>query len=330
MIGVALVGLGEIGQWHLRALATSADADLRAVCDLDSDLLAQAADRAARTTQDLGDILRDESVELVSICLPHHLHAPIAERCLDAGKHVLLEKPMTMTVAEADRVIDRAAAAGRTIGVSHNQVFFEPHRRIRAWIDDGRLGRVHQIRARLAIGGKYGAWRADPTLAGGGLLIDAGVHRVYTVRYLAGEIVAATAVMDQPGREDAFVVTFEHEAGTVSVVDGSYHGPAGAFDDRIEVAAEGGLVEAVGCEAFFERFASGPQLRIYRDGGWQNEDVVDSWDASVIASVQAFVRAVAAGEAPPVSGADGRAVVAAVEAAYESARSGRRVEVRHV
>ena len=215
MIGTALVGLGEVGQVHLRALASHAGSQLRVLCDLDSELLARDAHNAASTTRDLDELLADAEVAAVSICLPHHLHEPVAIRCLEAGKHVLLEKPITMTAAQADRVLAIARATGRRVGVSHNQVFFRPHAEARRMIVAGELGTVHQLRARLVIGGTYGAWRSDPALAGGGLLIDAGVHRIYTLRHLAGEILAVSAVMRDPGNEEAFIVTLEHESGAV-------------------------------------------------------------------------------------------------------------------
>lgn len=329
MIGTALVGLGEVGQVHLRALASHAGSQLRVLCDLDSELLARDAHNAVSATRDLDELLADTAVSVVSICLPHHLHEPVAIRCLEAGKHVLLEKPMTMTVAQADRVLAIARATGRRVGVSHNQVFFRPHAEARRMIVAGELGTLHQLRARLVIGGTYGAWRSDPALAGGGLLIDAGVHRIYTLRHLAGEIHAVSAVMRDPGNEEAFIVTLEHESGAVSVIDGCYHGPAGVFDDQIEIVGSQALLQIVGCEAFFEGFAHGPQLRIHRDGAWHDSEVTDTWDSSVIASVQGFVDAIAADRDPPVTGADGRSVVAAIEAAYESARTRRRVEVAH-
>ena len=149
-----------------------------------------------------------------------------------------------------------------------------------------------QIRERLAIGGKYGAWRADPARAGGGLLFDAGVHRVYMLRDLGGEVAAVTARVDRPGMEDAFVVVAELASGALGVIDGTYNCPAGVFDDRIEIAGTEALVELAGLEAYFERFVPDdvPQLRVHRDGAWHAEDVRDTWDASVRRSVGASRR----------------------------------------
>ena len=327
MISLALVGLGEVGQHHCRAIATAPATRFAWACDLDDGLL--GASGAERTTHDLDEVLADPSVDAISVCLPHHLHAPVAVRALAAGKHVLLEKPMAMSVAEADQVIAAARTAGRSVGVSHNQALYLPHARARRLIDDGAVGRVLQIRARLAIGGKYGAWRADPAQAGGGLLFDAGVHRVYVMRLLGGEVSAVTAIVDRAGREDGFIVVLEFASGATGVIDGTYHCPEGVFDDRVEIAGSAALVEIAGLEAYFEGFAdpTTPQLRIYRDGAWSADDVRDTWDASVRRSVQGFIAAVAAGRPPPVTAQDGRAAVAIIEAAYASAREGRTVKL---
>jgi predicted dehydrogenase len=327
MIGMALVGIGEVGQHHLRAISDSPHARLELVCDLDDALL--AASGAPRVTRDFADVLQDPAVDAVSICLPHDLHAPFAIRALQAGKHVLVEKPFTLSVAEADAVIAAAEAASRQVAVSHNQTFFRPYQRARALLADGQTGRLLQLRARLAIGGKYGAWRADPARAGGGLLFDAGVHRVYMLRYFGGDVTAVTAHVDRLASEDAFVLVMEFANGAFGVIDASYGCPAGVFDDRIEIAASEALIELPGLEAYFEQFAprDTPQLRVYRDGVWHAEDTHDSWDASVRRSVAAFAEAVDTGREPPVTARDGRAVVAIIEAAYTSAREARRVSI---
>jgi UDP-N-acetylglucosamine 3-dehydrogenase len=330
MIRMALVGLGEVGQHHLAGIAESPHAELRLACDLDAELL--AASGAARTTSDFDDVLASPDVDAVTLCLPHDLHAPFAIRALGAGKHVLLEKPMATSVADCRAIVDAARAAGREVGVSHNQTFFAPYARARELVRAGDVGRLLQVRERLAIGGKYGAWRADPARAGGGLLFDAGVHRVYMLRDLGGEVAAVTAAVDRQGAEEAFVVVAEFANGALGVIDGTYNCPAGVFDDRIELAGTEALLELTGLEAYFERFVADdvPQLRVHRDGAWHAEDVRDAWDASVRRSVGAFAEALDRGAAPPVGPADGLAAVAVIEAAYRSAREGRRVEVAGV
>jgi len=326
MIGVGLVGLGEIGQVHLKGLRESAHVGYLSICDLDTDLVERSRgdDRVAAS---LDEMLADENISVIDVCLPHHLHAPYALAAIAAGKHVLLEKPMAMTLDECDQIIEAADAAGVTVGVSHNQLFYEPHHHLAEMIDSGSLGDLRAIRARLAIGGKYGAWRSDPDQAGGGLVMDAGVHRMYVLERLGGAVKAVTAVMDEPRREDLYTILFEFESGALGTIDATYHGPDGLFDDQIEVVGTDAIVKVTGCEALFEGYASGPAMAMWRDGSWVERDTDDNWAGSVKASVDRFCAAVDSGGEPPVTAADGRRIVALIDAAYRSAAEGRRIEM---
>jgi len=326
VIGVGLVGLGEIGQVHLSALRSSDHIQVSALCDLDEERL-NGSRRGEWLTTHFDQILERPDVEALDICLPHSMHAPLAIRALESGRHVLLEKPMAMTVAECDQVIAAAAAADRVVGVSHNQLFYEPHQMLSKMISDGSIGDLRTIRARLAIGGRYGSWRSDPSQAGGGLLIDAGVHRIYMLQELGGPVVAVSANMDMPGMEESYSIILEFSCGAIGTIDATYHGPAGLFDDQIEVVGTKAILEVAGCEAQFEGFDDGPSLRQWSNGAWETLETSDSWDRSVVKSVQAFFEAVSRGVTPRVDGVTGRSTVAVIEAAYKSAREGIRVEL---
>lgn len=328
MIAVGLVGLGEIGQHHLAAIRDSEHANLAAVCDADLALARRDAPAGAAAFAGAEEMLAAGGLDAVSVCLPHHLHLPVGLAVLRAGCDLLVEKPMAISTDACDELIAAAAEAGRRIAVSHNQLFYEPHRRLIELLDSGELGAPRTLRARLGVGGKYGAWRADPVAAGGGLLIDAGAHRVYLLRRLGGPVSAVSAVMDAPGEEDRLSVTLRFASGALGTIDAAYHGPEGVFDDRVEVFAARGLAEVAGCEAYFEGFATdGPRLRVWRDGGWHGHRAEGSWQQSVRDSVHAALRALDGDGAPPVDGGAGRDCVALIEAAYESARSGRVVEL---
>ncbi|HMT05914.1 MAG TPA: Gfo/Idh/MocA family oxidoreductase [Solirubrobacterales bacterium] len=322
---VALCGLGEIGQIHLRAVRESG-AELAAVCELDRDLAIQSVGVEVPVFSDVGELIEQTSPDLVDICLPHHLHVPVAVAALENGCDVLLEKPMAADLAGCDEILRVAGESGRRVGVSHNQVHFEPHRRLRQLIDSGELGEIRAIYERLWMGGKYGGWREDSSQVGGGLLMDAGVHRIYMAEYLGGPVRTVTAVMDNPRSEDAFVLTMEFESGALGVIQGGYHGPDGVFDDRIEIQASAGMAEILGCEAFFEGDLDGSlRLRTRIDGAWAGDPVGGHWDESVVASVKEALADLEAGRDPEVGLVEGRAAVAVVEAAYRSAEEGRTV-----
>ena len=321
-LGVGVVGLGEIGQVHLRGLQRAPElARVLAVADPDPRLRRAAAD-AAVACASLAELLTVDGVRAVVICVPHNLHRDLALAAIAAGRHVLLEKPMALSVADCDEIITAAAAAGVHVGVSHNQLFYPPHRRARQLLQCGALGRPLLLRMRLGIGGKFAGWRADPAATGGGLLFDAGVHRFYLARALFGEVEDVLALADAAPEqgEDLAVVALRFRSGALGTIEANYHCPPRAFDDSIEICCSDGALYISGCEADFEGFRTGPPLRRY-DGAWHDEHVAPGdWEQSVQASVQAFVRALSAGEAPPVDGRDGRATVELIQRVYALTR----------
>ncbi len=327
----ALCGLGEIGQFHLQAIEASPHARLVAVCELDRDLAAESVEDSVAIHSDVGVMLAGDSVDVVDVCLPHHLHVPVASAALEAGCDVILEKPVATDLEGCDAIARAARSAGRRVGVSHNQVFFEPHRRLAEMISAGDLGEIRSIYERLWMGGKYGGWREDSTQVGGGLLMDAGVHRVYMALTLGGSVASVGATMDSPRSEDSFSLSLVFESGATGVIQGSYHGPDGVFDDRIEIQASTGMAEVRGCEAFFEGDLTGDtQLRTRIGGRWLDDPVADSWDDSVRRSVSAILASFALGEDPEVGIEAGRQTVALIEAAYRSAEEGRTISLDEV
>ncbi len=324
---VALCGLGEIGQIHLRAIRAS-EAELVAVCDLDRELAASSVGDEVPVFSDVEEMIDQAGPDAVDVCLPHHLHVPVSVTALERGCDVILEKPMADDLAGCDQIAEAAEGAGRRVGVSHNQIHYKPSRRLRELIDSGELGEIRSIYERLWMGGKYGGWREDATQVGGGLLMDAGVHRIYMAEYLGGPISTVSALMDSARSEDSFVLTLGFESGATGVIQGGYHGPDGVFDDRIDIQASKGMAEMLGCEAFFEGDLEGDvRLRTRLDGVWADDPVIDHWDESVIASVQAILADLAAGRDPEVGLEQGRSAVAVVEAAYRSAETGRTIRI---
>ena len=123
--------------------------------------------------------------------------------------------------------------------------------------------------------------------------MDAGVHRIYMLRALGGPVSAVTATMDRPREEQCFEVTLEFESGAVGVVQATYHGPDGTFDDRIDLVGTDGTAAVAGCEAFSEGdLRGGPALTIRRGGSWLDDPVTGSWEESVRDSVGLCTRRV--------------------------------------
>jgi predicted dehydrogenase len=319
---VGLIGLGEIGQVHAAAVGRSGTARLVAVADVAPELLTPFEAQGVRGYRDAGELIADAEVGTVSVCLPHHLHFPVALAAIRAGKNVLVEKPLTTSLGEGRQLVDAAAAAGVALGVSHNQVFYAAHVEAKRLIDTGAIGRTVLIRLRLGMGPAFGDWRGSPDLNGGGVLADAGVHRLYLALHFFGPVRDVRAVLDAPRQqgETFAVVILEFASGARGIIEANDHGPPGTFDDEIEIIGSEATLRLAGLESLFIGYRSGPALSMFRDRQWRDVPVPPGdWMSSVQASVTAYLDAVTAGREPPVTGATALETISLLQRIYDTA-----------
>lgn len=193
--------------------------------------LAATGHPAPKTFPDWKVALKDlgAGVDAVDICLPHHLHAPAILDAAAAGKHILCEKPMCMTLAEADQILAAVKAADVTYMSAHNQLFMPCVREARKMLDEGLLGKVMYVRSadcfRAAGHWFKGTWRASLKTQGGGELIDTGYHPTYRILHLAGGKVAPGGVRSTMARfaipiegEDTAAVQMRFDHGAIGEV----------------------------------------------------------------------------------------------------------------
>jgi predicted dehydrogenase len=204
---VAIVGAGWMGQTHGQAWSEQAPrARLVGVADVAAARAGALAERhgagAARVYPDLAALLADPEVDAVDVCLPHHLHAEAVVAAAEAGKHVLCEKPLCLSLAEARAMRLALERSGTVFMAAHNKLFTPAMLEARRMLAEGELGAVHVVRTveagynealkrdappvELAPGESSWSWRLDPARAGGGELLDNGWHAVYTLLALAG------------------------------------------------------------------------------------------------------------------------------------------------
>jgi predicted dehydrogenase len=260
-MNIGVLGLGFMGGTHLQGMAHIPSASVVAVMDgnekrlsgdlsdIQGNLGIGSVDmdfrRLARYA-DVASILADASVEAVDICLPTHLHAPVAIAALEAGKHVLVEKPMALDAASAQGMLDAAARAGRTLMVAHVLRFMAPYRGLVELVRSGRLGRVRSavFRRRTAVPG-WGPWEFDHSKSGGGVF-DLLVHDVDMAIHLFGmpHSVSATGFENLAGGVDMIAASLEVEAADSVVITGGWH-HAGEYPFSMEytVVADEGVVE---------------------------------------------------------------------------------------
>jgi myo-inositol 2-dehydrogenase / D-chiro-inositol 1-dehydrogenase len=192
-VSVGLVGCGEVARrFHLPALARLPEAVVTAVADPDPAALSAAAERFAipKRYEDPAALLADGSIDAVAICAPTACHAPLALEALRRGKHVLLEKPVALSLDEADALLAAARSSGRRVLVGFNMRWHRLVREARALLRRGALGRVRSVRSTfttpLLLRDDVPAWRLDRR-SGGGALFDLAPHHFDLWRFLLGE-----------------------------------------------------------------------------------------------------------------------------------------------
>jgi len=188
---VGIVGLG-IGRHHLRAYQQIPGVEIVAVADTNPDRLEEfgKANGIPHLYADYQPLVARDDLDIVNVCTPNFLHAPITIAALESGKHVLCEKPLANSLAEAEAMVAAAHKSGRALKVTFNHRQRGDVMALKALIDAGQLGRIYHAKAwwlrRNGIPG-MGSWFTKKDLAGGGPLIDLGVHMLDMALFLMGE-----------------------------------------------------------------------------------------------------------------------------------------------
>ena len=165
----------------------------------------------------------DPRIEAMYLCTPHHLHQAHAALAAQAGKHILVEKPLARTLEEGRAMIAAAQRAGVTLMVAENARFMAAVRQCHALIARGSVGRLRVVQLHEEAPFQPGQWRSRRALNGGGVFIDGGIHKVHLLRYLAGEpahlyAAALPQALEQHEGEDGVMVMTRGASGVVGVI----------------------------------------------------------------------------------------------------------------
>ncbi|MFP7492396.1 Gfo/Idh/MocA family oxidoreductase [Terribacillus saccharophilus] len=202
ILRVGIVGLGSIARnRHLPELEQNPNTEITAVCDVvpsRSEEIAKAYHATAYTEYE--ELIEDPRIDAVIVCAANHLHAPVSIAALEAGKHVLCEKPMATTLEEADAMIAAQKASGKLLLIAHNQCFVPSHQKARKMIKDGDLGKIYSFRTTFGHGGPEqwsidgkNSWFFDKEKAYIGALGDLGVHKSHLIEFLLDEPIQEVA-----------------------------------------------------------------------------------------------------------------------------------------
>lgn len=254
---VALIGCGDVSTVHFDALADIADVELVAVCDRDADVLLAAVERfGVQGFRNHRDMLRDVQPDVVHICTPHNEHAKQAINALNAGVHVLLEKPLADDIEHGDELVEAAQRSAAKIGVCFQNRYNPTSVALKQVLDSGRFGKILGARAqvmwtRTADYYTTKPWRGTWDGSGGGLMMNQAIHTVDLVQWLIGEVDAITGVTsalmfgDVIEVEDTTVAVFEHVNG----VRTNFYATLTHFTNApvlIEIVCEGGTLRLEG------------------------------------------------------------------------------------
>ncbi len=194
-LGIGVVGVGSIADMHLGAYSANSDVDLVGVFDLNAERAKEKSERfgAARAFASLEEMLADDRIDAISVCTWNDSHAAIAIAALNAGKHVLVEKPLSREHSETAAIVAAAERSGKLVQVGFVRRFGGNAKTLKAFIDAGRLGNIYHARAvNIRRLGNPGGWFADRARSGGGPLIDIGIHVLDLCWYLMGSPRATT------------------------------------------------------------------------------------------------------------------------------------------
>ena len=340
VVRVGLIGCGNIGAHaHAPAYAHIPEASLVAVCDINI-ARAQEVARATGATPylDYHELLAREDIDAVDICLPTYLHARVSIEALRHGKHVLCEKPMAVTLAEADAMIAAAQEAGRVLMIGHVRRFDPRYVAAKQALEAGEIGQLVHIRRgeRQYLPFSGDAWYWHPH-AGGGIFLDIGVHVTDLFRwYFMAEPETVFAIGRQIRPEAREANSFDHAVFMVTFPDGRI-GQAEiswAYPPNFG-RSQYALLEFIGTQGrltYSDREAA-PMISYDATEGLHMPSYfrfMSALEDAFVAEIRHFIAVVRGEAALAITPEDARAALALAIAAEASAREGRPISVKEV
>jgi predicted dehydrogenase len=338
VVRFGLAGAGEIGRLRAAALRRVPGCRLEAVADpAGSRAQSVAQVSGARAFEDWKRMLGEASLEAVIVSTPPHLHEQIAVAALEAGKHVLCEKPLAPTVESCGRILDCARRHGLSLATGFNQRYFPAVQFVKQVLDRGELGRLRHVKAYAGHGGLpefRQAWEHDSAVVGGGTLMDNGIHLIDHVRFLLGEVeevygFSSSEIWKLNGSEDNGFALLRGPNDAVASLHSSWSEWRG-YRFSIEVFGDRGMARAsygpMMATAVRLEGPGGPARRERRFFPWVAvREKLQGWQSTVRLTFEQELRDfLGLIEGRPGSIADGVAGMRAVEiahAVYASSRS---------
>jgi myo-inositol 2-dehydrogenase / D-chiro-inositol 1-dehydrogenase len=343
-VNVGLIGSQFISAIHAESVKRCPDATLFAVASPTAGNAKAFAQRfqMPHAFQDYKKMLEMPEVDMVVLGVPNDLHCQIALDCLAAGKHVVLEKPLCLNLAEADRMIAAGRSAKRKLMYAEELCFAPKYVRLKQLLDSGALGHPTLLKQSEKHDGPHAAHFWDVNRSGGGVTMDMGCHAIEFFRWMLGrpKIRSVYAQMStqvhaaKTRGEDNAILILEFENGTTAIAEESWT-KLGGMDDRAEVHGSKGVAYAdlLHGNSIQTYSATGYDYAVEKAGstvGWSFTIYEEIWNYGFIQEMAHFVECVLHDRQPLVTAEDGRVVLEAIFAAYASAGSGRKIQLPFV
>jgi UDP-N-acetyl-2-amino-2-deoxyglucuronate dehydrogenase len=330
---LGIIGCGRIHRNHAQAARAVEGVELAGVSDVDAAKLKASTDEwGVPGFSDYHEMLG--SVDAVSVCLPHHLHAPVCAELAQAGIHVLCEKPLATSLEESDEIIAAFERHGVQLGVVYQHRFNDNVQHLRRLLEDGRLGRPilgtalfqyyksPEDTAYFAGSGWRGTWERE----GGGVLNTHAVHAIDLVCWLLGEVVDTKGLIatltHSTEVEDTGAAVLRFESGALATIAASMSVGV-KFDNRITISGTKGSATLTDSRRLDVEFLDGSRETHVFDAALDAADFQTNlaYGRGHIAQLKDFAEAIRAGRRPLCDGHDARRLLDVIKRIYAEARA---------
>jgi myo-inositol 2-dehydrogenase / D-chiro-inositol 1-dehydrogenase len=339
-IKVAILGAGFIADIHVESYRRFvANAEVVAVYTRDETKSKAFAEKHAipQWFSDIDALIEKCGCDVVDICLPNFLHATATLKAAAAGKHIIIEKPLAVTLEEGRQMVAACQQAGVKLMYAEELCFAPKYERVRHLVKEGAVGDIYMLKQSEKHSGPHSDWFYDINLSGGGVIMDMGCHAIAWFRWMlnnakATSVYATMSTVYHKARtkgEDNSVIIIEFENGVTAVAENSW-AKHGGMDDKSEVYGTGGVMYA-------DLFMGNAAITYSKNGygyAMEKADTTVGWSFTVFEEVfnqgyphelQHFIDCIQHNKQPLVTGDDGLAVLEIIYAAYASAREGKKI-----
>ncbi len=338
-IKVGLIGAGFVSDLHAYSFKNFVrDAEIVAVAALEGAEEFAKERGIPQAFSDYHEMLKLKDIDVVTIAIPNYLHRDAAVDAAKAGKHVICEKPLCITLEEADEMIDTCKKQGVLLLYAEELLFAPKYVRAKNLITEGAIGEPFLAKQSEEHPGPHMGWFWDVTLSGGGVMLDMGCHSIEYTRWVLGKprVKSVTAFMGtyvhqaRTRGEDHSYAIIEYEGNKLAMIENSW-AKGGGVDDRCEIYGTKGHTRAdlLRGSSLLTYSEEGYGYAVEKAGstkGYTFTMFEEIWNYGFPQEMQHFINNILGRETPMETGEDGREVLKIMYAAYQSAGEGRRID----